>query len=94
MADLFGLLIVIISFKARETWLYSTMAIEKQDRDATHDEVIGSPKGRPSHDASLAKQVGFDIEGGDVPKGYYTSKFFIGTYLAIGLGIWAGTAAL
>jgi hypothetical protein len=51
--------------------------------DSTH--VVESPVGG---------QVGFDSDIQTLPKGYFTSRFFIGSYLAIGIGLWGGTAAL
>ncbi|KAF2638102.1 siderophore iron transporter [Massarina eburnea CBS 473.64] len=36
---------------------------------------------------------GFQADYGTLPKGYYTSRFFIGTFLATGLAIMCGTAA-
>jgi hypothetical protein len=38
--------------------------------------------------------TGFEADESDLPKGYFLSRFFIGSYLAIGLGLWGGTAAL
>jgi hypothetical protein len=38
--------------------------------------------------------TGFEIDETQLPKGYYYSRFFIGSFMAIGLGLWAGTAAL
>jgi hypothetical protein len=38
--------------------------------------------------------TGFEADESDLPKGYFRSRFFLGSYLAIGLGLWGGTAAL
>jgi len=37
---------------------------------------------------------GFDADTSTLPKGYFYSRFIIGSYAAIGFGLWAGTAAL
>jgi hypothetical protein len=38
--------------------------------------------------------TGFEADEADLPKGYFRSRFFLGSYFAIGLGLWGGTAAL
>jgi hypothetical protein len=40
------------------------------------------------------EQVGFDSNEHALPKGSFYSRFFIGSYLAIGIGLWSETAAL
>jgi len=45
-------------------------------------------------ESESAQQTGFDVDEAALPKGYFYSPFFVGSYLAIGLGLWAGTAAL
>ncbi|ROT39089.1 MFS general substrate transporter [Sodiomyces alkalinus F11] len=37
--------------------------------------------------------VGYETTSDELPKGYFRSRFFIGTMLATGVGLWAGTAA-
>jgi hypothetical protein len=37
--------------------------------------------------------VGYETNLDELPKGYYTSKFFLGSMLATALGLWAGTCA-
>lgn len=37
-------------------------------------------------------QVGFEIDEDGLPPGYFRSKFFLGTMMAIGLGLFCGTA--
>jgi hypothetical protein len=46
--------------------------------------------------SSLAEDAitGFEADEADLPKGYFRSRFFLGSYLAIALGLWGGTAAL
>jgi hypothetical protein len=36
---------------------------------------------------------GFEVDLQDLPPGYFTSRFFIGTFMAIGLGLLAGVGA-
>lgn len=38
--------------------------------------------------------VGFEAHQDQLPKGYFYSRFFLGTYFAIGFSLWAGVAAL
>ncbi|KIV98822.1 uncharacterized protein PV09_09435 [Verruconis gallopava] len=37
--------------------------------------------------------TGFEVDEAQLPKGYYYSRFFLGSFFAIGLSLWAGTAA-
>jgi hypothetical protein len=49
----------------------------------------------PKHDAGEKLDViGFEVDETQLPKGYYRSRFFIGSFFAIGFGLWAGTGAL
>ena len=41
-----------------------------------------------------AEVTGFEADETNLPKGYFYSRFFIGSFAAIGLGLWAGTGAL
>lgn len=36
---------------------------------------------------------GFEADIDDLPPGYFTSRFFLGTFMAIGLGLLAGVGA-
>ena len=47
---------------------------------------------RPASEAFSV--TGFDADESELPKGYYHSPFFLGSFLAIGFSLWAGTAAL
>lgn len=51
---------------------------------------------RPQGHEGQAREavVGFELDEVQLPEGYYRSKFFLGSFLAIGLSLWAGTAAL
>ncbi|KAF2095876.1 MFS general substrate transporter [Rhizodiscina lignyota] len=40
-----------------------------------------------------AEVTGFEIDETALPKGYYHSRYFVGSFAAIGFGLWAGTAA-
>lgn len=48
----------------------------------------------PATDSEDAQVTGFEADEENLPKGYFYSRFFIGTFLAIGLSLWAGTGAL
>lgn len=37
--------------------------------------------------------VGYEANLDELPKGYYRSRFFLGSMLATGLGLWAGVCA-
>lgn len=37
-------------------------------------------------------QVGFQVDEDGLPPGYFRSRFFVGTMLAVGLGLFGGTA--
>jgi len=41
-----------------------------------------------------AEVTGFAADEATLPKGYFYSRFFLGTFAAIGFSLWAGTAAL
>jgi hypothetical protein len=46
----------------------------------------------PSND-EIVEQVGnFETDQDALPPGYFTSRFFVGSMLAIGLGLFSGTA--
>jgi hypothetical protein len=65
----------------------SDVNIVLQHDVAIHDE----PK---TISANAVDVLGFEADEADLPKGYFRSRFFLGSYLAIGLGLWGGTAAL
>jgi hypothetical protein len=47
-----------------------------------------------SHNEVDRNQIGFEADETNLPPGYFYSRFFIGSFLAIGFSLWAGTAAL
>jgi hypothetical protein len=56
----------------------------------THTETIE----KPQVEHALTNEIhGFEIDYESLPKGYYRSRFFIGTMLATGLALICGTAA-
>ena len=57
-----------------------------EKNNTQHDEELP-----PSRDTDA---IGFDADESSLPKGYYYSPFFLGTFCAIGFSLWAGTAAL
>ena len=57
----------------------------------THTETMGK---RHSLEHTLTNEIhGFQADFSTLPKGYYRSPFFLGTYLATGLAIMCGTGA-
>jgi hypothetical protein len=63
-----------------------TFANDKSSVDTKHVEQA------PSED-EVSEQVGnFETDQNALPPGYFTSRFFVGTMLAIGLGLFSGTA--
>lgn len=45
----------------------------------------------PSHHGELA-QAGFELDTNELPKGYFTSSKFLGTFLGIGMNLMGSTA--
>lgn len=69
-----------------------------------HPSTLGNAEKRPStQDNAETKSNlesppsdfigGFEVEMEDLPPGYFTSRFFLGTFMAIGLGLLAGVGA-
>jgi hypothetical protein len=59
---------------------------------ATHTEKIGESSS--SLEQTLTNEIhGFQVDVAALPKGYYRSRFFLGTMLATGLAIMCGTGA-
>jgi hypothetical protein len=58
-------------------------------QEAQHEETPHLPHGEVDH-----SQIGFEADETNLPPGYFYSRFFIGSFLAIGFSLWAGTAAL
>lgn len=56
--------------------------------EAQHDEA------RPASESQDNGMIGFEADESSLPKGYYYSPFFLGSFCAIGFSLWAGTAAL
>ena len=71
----------------------TNMAIHSDKGTEVHQEDFSHDHNSPisGNDAIL---IGFEADEADLPKGYFRSRFFLGSYLAIGLGLWGGTAAL
>jgi hypothetical protein len=64
----------------------------KKDPEIHQDEILCDEKSvAPANDADI---TGFETDEADLPKGYFRSRFFLGSYVAIGFGLWGGTAAL
>jgi hypothetical protein len=63
-----------------------------KEGETHHDEKPQAEK--TQIDSASAEPTGFEAEDSQLPKGYFTSPYFIGTFFAIGLSLWAGTAEL
>jgi hypothetical protein len=63
--------------------------------EAIHHDTISTPSSDAVHDVDLSDEsiVGFETDVEHLPKGYYTSRFFIGSMLATGLSLTCGVAA-
>jgi Na+/melibiose symporter-like transporter len=59
------------------------------DTDTSHQEDVINRVGTAHDNATHGWEADLD----ELSKGYYFSRFFLGTFLAVGLSIWAGTAA-
>ncbi|EPE10880.1 trichothecene efflux pump [Ophiostoma piceae UAMH 11346] len=57
---------------------------------AHHDTTDYSDENKNEHEA--IGEATFDIDGDELPDGYFRSRFFLGTMLAIGLGLTGGVA--
>ena len=68
------------------------MRMEKSN-DIGHVERPSTGEGRRAEDVSYEEVIGYETNFDELPKGYYTSKFFLGSMLATSLGLWAGTCA-
>jgi hypothetical protein len=66
---------------------------ERDEKPVIITEDVATQKSNPAQEADSV-QFGFNAELSNLPKGYYRSRFFIGSYLAIGFGVWAGVGAL
>ena len=74
----------------------ATEEISKTAPDAEHREIDHTYNSTPPnghHGNHVDDLVGFEADFSTLPKGYYYSRFFIGSMLATGLGLWAGVAA-
>jgi len=63
-------------------------------RDSIEKENVAHTEYPAKAQADHDEISGFDADESTLPEGYFHSRFFIGTYLAIAFGLWAGTAAL
>lgn len=68
------------------------MATEKADDQLDHVERT-SLDHKHQVDDSLDVITGYETNFEELPKGYFYSRFFLGSMLATGLGLWAGTAS-
>lgn len=61
----------------------------KESPSAQHDEE-SPPDGSVFQDVDL---LGCETNFDQLPKGYYYSRFFLGSMMATGLGLWAAVAS-
>lgn len=61
--------------------------------DLDHIERASTLDAPAKMDTSSEEVIGYETNFNELPKGYYTSKFFLGSMLATSLGLWAGTCA-
>ncbi|KAL2754806.1 hypothetical protein ACRALDRAFT_1082471 [Sodiomyces alcalophilus JCM 7366] len=73
------------------------MSITEKPESLAHVEVQPSSFDHANHpDKPFASDdvvTGYETTVEGLPKGYFRSRFFIGTMLATGIGLWAGTSA-
>jgi MFS family permease len=62
---------------------------------ATHHDTISTPSSETIDNVNFSDSsiTGFETDVDHLPKGYYTSKFFLGSMLATGLSLTCGVAA-
>lgn len=62
---------------------------------AEHLSVQDNGETKSDFDKSQTSAIigGFEADLDDLPPGYFKSRFFLGTFMAIGLGLWAGVGA-
>ena len=75
---------------------HDTSHVEDPNEMADYTSATEKHAAGGKHDVATSDSeevVGFEIDESHLPKGYYHSRFFIGTFMAIGLGLWAGTGA-
>ena len=65
-----------------------TSIISKAKVSAQHDEAPDPASVTGGRDI-----IGCETEFNQLPKGYYCSRFFIGSMMATGLGLWAAVAS-
>ncbi|KAF3023455.1 hypothetical protein E8E14_000634 [Neopestalotiopsis sp. 37M] len=60
---------------------------------AVHGERITSRSGEMAKDEGYADSMPAENTGDDVPKGYFTSHLFLGTYIAVAISVISGTGS-
>ncbi|KAF1980654.1 MFS general substrate transporter [Aulographum hederae CBS 113979] len=69
------------------------MAYASEKSDTEYIEGEGMERTVSRFQANGHEVVGFEADESTLPKGYFFSRFFIGSYLAIAFSLWAGTAS-
>jgi hypothetical protein len=67
------------------------MSTEIEKDQPVYRERVESPV--PSDPTDSSEITGFRADESTLPKGYFLSRFFVGSMMATGLGLLAGTAA-
>lgn len=62
---------------------------EKETLSAHHDEEAA----KPSSSNGEERLDGIETDLAGLPKGYFFSSYFLGSVMAIGLGLWAAVAS-
>ncbi|CAK7242789.1 MAG: hypothetical protein STHCBS139747_004291 [Sporothrix thermara] len=79
-------------------------ALEKASAELQHNDIAASSEGvdvspagsPPVHQTLTAGSeavVGYETDLNELPKGYFYSRFFLGSMLAVGLGMWAAVSS-
>lgn len=64
-------------------------SIGSSKHDVEHHDITSNEK---RHDGGVDAEHNFEVESEELPPGYFTSPFFVGTFTGIGLGLMAGVA--
>lgn len=70
-----------------DTKEHNVTELENRDGDWASNADIKEQSQR-----QVADGDGFTTDESSLPKGYYYSRYFIGTFIAMGLGFWAGVS--
>ena len=69
----------------------ATSSSKELGTSSHHDGLATNDMSGPNGQGTI--QHGFETDLEHLPKGYYRSRFFIGSIMATGLGLWAAVAS-